>query len=613
MSKPLLSIFATLIIVVLATVLYLANQNPESQQLSQDIEQSTTETPSITPALSNELPQSAKPLLIDEIQSDKYCPDYKNFDRVVSRNKSRFLELHATRLFLEGEQVDALFSVLFNRYDSDVAYRWLNRVMNIDMTLEDNIDVLSKIATLQYTLSTEPQNNSSVYFKQSYSNVSPEQEDFAEQYIADIERRAQLNPQMEAMDWFGAFFLSVVLNNDEFGALALDKFNGSSYEYRKMVVYASFHKIREFLGILNQQQLQTMLDAIGEFLPFESDDAVFVHSLNQTYAKIAKIYKLSTSRELAVVTAPEFSMDTTVEQLFVELEQENPDLAKQPSVEELCVLADQPVSDVAIKKVNASQIGEGLWQQAYQQECRVFADETNMLFAASYLDISITDISRRETLLSASEIASYKAKIESAPDDIKPYAYLALYELANHSVKKEFVLQMEQEKLFAKDPNFSMFLAVASHKADEQRQILERHAQDLAPYGADGRTLIYNLIKSNWTNQNELIIDLINQGLPLKRDSQSPDPLLAYLQKIKARIQTSEDSDYQAEESSLQLLDMLVDRSQVDDAHINLMASLKYKNKQAFDYLYERHPDLYPHEPEFMVDFECEDSILNMH
>ncbi len=145
--------------------------------------------------------------------------------------------------------------------------------------------------------------------------------------------------------------------------------------------------------------------------------------------------------------------------------------------------------------------------------------------------------------------------------------------------------------LYPKDPS----IAFALHRLtlSDSLSILKQ-AGDIDTTGKYGVTLVFNAVLSG---NNKLATTLINDGYPLTLSTKSPDPLLAYLNRLRANKR----------EFDSQFLELLmVNTPQITQWHINAVHYLKLNDFEFVDAIIEAYPELYSQPPDTLLTIDCD-------
>jgi len=199
--------------------------------------------------------------------------------------------------------------------------------------------------------------------------------------------------------------------------------------------------------------------------------------------------------------------------------------------------------------------------------------------------------------LKKTDLAPLKQSLENASLDLMPLLFMAKGHEASREKAKTFdTLSLLMEKgLYPNSPD--LLFAFRYFSLEKSQALLEK-VLNLQPFTSYGVSLIFNSIG---IGKNELALSLINQGYPLKRDVASPDPL-----HLALEMQMGEYGSAEEQEIASQLLAALVaNTEEITEAHINSMYQLKLYKPEMFEELVEQYPQLYPYEPEYLVEFKC--------
>ncbi|MGB1296645.1 MAG: hypothetical protein ACPG8A_00155 [Psychrobium sp.] len=149
--------------------------------------------------------------------------------------------------------------------------------------------------------------------------------------------------------------------------------------------------------------------------------------------------------------------------------------------------------------------------------------------------------------------------------------------------------------LYPRDPNIAFALRRLS--ADEGLAILKQ-AGDIAITNQYGASLVFNSVLMG---NDDLTKALIRDGYPLTVSANSPDPLVAYLMRLR-NSNRGFDMDF------LELL--VANTTQITRWHINAIHRLKLKEYDHVDAIIEAFPELYPAPPKSLIDIKCDGHFI---
>ncbi|WP_157726638.1 hypothetical protein [Thalassotalea crassostreae] len=558
----------------------------------------------------------SKTTLIDEVKFSEesetaamICPKYDFALANIRSNKHSFIKLFATNLLLQGYERYEIFSALSYKYDLELARQWFRAVANVNFERSENIDLISEIEKQKYTIDVKRARYSRVNFKRTLTSVALERDDvgYQQAYFEEVERLANESANIAIDLWFKAFMQAAFEEDFYFADLALENFNSYPLVERNLFVQIRFREMKSFLMILKKAQFEFIMKAFQPYFPIYLEDQNLVESYQNKFSRIAAAHNLFVGDDIFAINDTENLPSPSIIAEFEQFESDNPLLNSDTTATQVCELSGQELqasNKTPTKRLTKQNALGTIWQSSYQLTCRFDEIEYKVAHASALLELSYKDVYKRKTLFTEDELMSLKTKIKAAPKDIRPYTYLSLYMYVPEDIKNEYYQQLEEHELFNKDPDFIWFMFSATNDKLEQKKMLNKYSQNLAPYTEDGRSLIFNFLQLRHDGI-DFAVELINQSFPFKRDELSPDPLALFLQNIR-QYRDREASEFSLNEKSLQLLELLIANSDVNEEHINIMARYEENYEQAFDYLMQRFPLLYPSKPDFIVEFACE-------
>ncbi|MGB0834772.1 MAG: hypothetical protein ACPGR2_09665 [Psychrobium sp.] len=149
--------------------------------------------------------------------------------------------------------------------------------------------------------------------------------------------------------------------------------------------------------------------------------------------------------------------------------------------------------------------------------------------------------------------------------------------------------------IYPKDPN--IVFALRRINVEDSLSIIKQ-AGDIATTNQHGASLVFNTMLMG---KDDLAKALIRQGFPLTTSVNAPDPLIAYLMRLRSNKR----------EYDMEFLELLMANTpQISRWHINAVHHLKLRGFEHIDAIIEAFPELYPQPPEHLLEIDCDGHFI---
>lgn len=245
------------------------------------------------------------------------------------------------------------------------------------------------------------------------------------------------------------------------------------------------------------------------------------------------------------------------------------------------------------------------------QKIHTFAEHVYKCSRGDNLQLAIDTIEQQwpiATLFSIENLkqATFKNTVKKLKDSDKLpteylFSYISSYSLQDKAQRYEQLSLMVSNDIHPKD---SSIAKAFNDISVEQSMTLIEQAGPLEAVDKNNATLVYNALLFN---NHDLALALIKKNYPLISNSNSPDPLSLLL------YQLLEKRTYEYPEELDELIETVITNTEtISPWHINTVYRLKKKNRTLFNELIEKHPSLFPKQPDVLIEIECGDDSLQL-
>ena len=287
-----------------------------------------------------------------------------------------------------------------------------------------------------------------------------------------------------------------------------------------------------------------------------------------------------------------FKVDASINSLIKSLENDYPSLRKYPNLERTCGSDKNFIASTEIKPVKVSKHEKlsPAWDGIKKIQCPKSTFLQNIISINKKLQktsLSLEDFRGFDDILKSGE--SLKTSLDSFNGHDRSVFYQLLY--------LKIQLQPEQIDILIKNgvvpTNSDFFFLIKNLTFQQQKQLIKKHQYELSHFNIDGTSMIANAIM--FSNNEEIVPFLIEQGFPLKQSISSVDPLW-----IQLTILLNSDNDFSAT-----TIASLIHHTTFNETHVSVMHKIKQNKSDMYTRLIERFPELKFASPDTLIEIEC--------